>query len=59
MLLEIRHESIYRYSTTANYSIQYARLMPRSDAGQRVLNWRIDAPGCAGARPIATAMWST
>lgn len=45
MLLEIRHESIYRYSTTANYSIQYARLMPRSDAGQRVLTWRIDAPG--------------
>jgi len=45
MLLEIRHETIYRYSSTANYSIQYARLMPRSDAGQRVLSWRVESPG--------------
>lgn len=45
MLLEIRHETNYRYSTTANYSIQYARLMPRSDAGQRILSWRIESPG--------------
>lgn len=45
MLLLIRHETIYRYSTTANYSIQYARLMPRSDAGQRVVSWRIESPG--------------
>ena len=39
---------MYRWpdqAPTANYRIQYARLMPRSDAGQRVLTWRIDAPG--------------
>ena len=45
MLLEIRHETEYRYSTSANYSIQYARLMPRSDAGQRIVAWRIESPG--------------
>ena len=45
MLLEIRHETEYRYSSSANYSIQYARLMPRSDAGQRVVSWRIESPG--------------
>lgn len=45
MLLDIRHETDYRYSTTANYSIQYARLMPRGDAGQRVLSWRVESPG--------------
>ena len=45
MLLAIRHETDYRYSTSANYSIQYARLMPRSDAGQRILAWSVESPG--------------
>ena len=45
MLLDIRHDTTYRYSTTANYSIQYARLTPRTDAGQRILAWRIESPG--------------
>lgn len=45
MLLDIRHETLYRYAVPANYSLQYMRLWPRADGGQRVLNWRIDAPG--------------
>lgn len=45
MLLDIRHETLYRYATPATYSIQYLRLTPRTDGGQRVRHWRIDAPG--------------
>ena len=45
MLLDIRHETLYRYAVPASYSLQYMRLWPRADGGQRVLNWRIDAPG--------------
>ncbi len=45
MLLDIRHETLYRYSTTARYSIQSMRLSPRSDAGQRIRHWKIEAPG--------------
>jgi transglutaminase-like putative cysteine protease len=45
MLLNIRHETAYRYAVPASYSLQYMRLWPRADGGQRVLNWRIDAPG--------------
>jgi transglutaminase-like putative cysteine protease len=45
MRLEIRHETSYRYSTLANYSIEYLRLTPRSEGGQRTFAWSIDAPG--------------
>jgi len=45
MRLEIRHETVYRYSTPANYSIQYVRQTPRSEGGQRILSWTIDTPG--------------
>lgn len=45
MLLDIRHETRYRYAMPASYSLQYMRLWPRADGGQRVLHWRIDAPG--------------
>ncbi|MEK9803826.1 MAG: transglutaminase N-terminal domain-containing protein, partial [Curvibacter sp.] len=45
MLLDIRHETTYRYAVPASYSLQYMRLWPRPDGGQRVLHWRIDAPG--------------
>jgi transglutaminase-like putative cysteine protease len=45
MRLEIRHETFYRYSTLANYSIEYLRLTPRTEGGQRTLSWHIDAPG--------------
>ena len=45
MLLDIRHETRYRYLTPARYSIQMMRLFPRTDGGQRIRDWKIDAPG--------------
>jgi transglutaminase-like putative cysteine protease len=45
MRLDIRHESTYRYTALAHYSIQQLRLTPRAEPRQRVLSWRIDAPG--------------
>jgi transglutaminase-like putative cysteine protease len=45
MRLSIRHETTYRYTTPAHYSIQQLRLTPRAEPHQRVLSWRIDAPG--------------
>jgi transglutaminase-like putative cysteine protease len=45
MRLSIRHETTYRYTTPAHYSIQQLRLTPRVEPHQRVLSWRIDAPG--------------
>lgn len=45
MRLSVRHETTYRYTTPAHYSIQQLRLTPRIEPQQRVLNWRIEAPG--------------
>jgi transglutaminase-like putative cysteine protease len=45
MLLDIRHETLYRYAVPASYSLQCMRLTPRADGGQRVLNWKIEVPG--------------
>ena len=45
MQLKIRHETLYRYDEPVSYSIQALNLTPRTDAGQRVLAWRIHAPG--------------
>ncbi len=45
MLLDIHHQTVYSYDTAANYSLQTMRLWPRSDGGQRVRHWQIDAPG--------------
>jgi transglutaminase-like putative cysteine protease len=45
MRLSIRHETTYRYTAPAHYSIQQLRLTPRPEPLQRVLAWRIDAPG--------------
>jgi transglutaminase-like putative cysteine protease len=45
MRLSIRHETAYRYTAPAHYSIQQLRLTPRAEPHQRVLAWRIDAPG--------------
>jgi transglutaminase-like putative cysteine protease len=45
MRLDIRHETAYRYTAPAHYSIQQLRLTPRAEPRQRVLAWRIDAPG--------------
>jgi transglutaminase-like putative cysteine protease len=45
MRITVRHEVTLRFAASLRYSIQYLRLTPRSDAGQRVIDWRIDAPG--------------
>jgi transglutaminase-like putative cysteine protease len=45
MHLQIRHETHYVYEETVSYSIQSLRLTPRSEAGQRVVSWRISTPG--------------
>ena len=45
MQLQIRHETRYVYEDTVSYSIQSLRLTPRSDAGQRIVSWRIHTPG--------------
>lgn len=45
MLLAIRHETLYRYTEPARYSIQQLRLTPRNEAHQRTLSWHIAAPG--------------
>lgn len=45
MLLDIHHQTVYNYDTPANYSLQTLRLWPRSDGGQRVRHWLIEAPG--------------
>lgn len=45
MLLHIRHETVYRYDRPARHSVQSLRLTPRTQAGQRVLSWDLQAPG--------------
>lgn len=45
MLLHIRHETSYRYDSSVQYSIQALRLTPRLEAGLRLREWRITAPG--------------
>jgi len=45
MMLDIVHETIYRYAVPASYSLQVMRLWPRADPGQHVLRWSLEAPG--------------
>jgi transglutaminase-like putative cysteine protease len=45
MHLHIRHETAYRYDHPLKYSIQSLKLTPRQGPGQRVLQWRLSAPG--------------
>jgi transglutaminase-like putative cysteine protease len=45
MLLDIVHETLYRYAVPASYSVQVLRLWPRADTGQHVLHWTLEAPG--------------
>lgn len=45
MQLHIRHETRYVYESTVSYSIQALKLTPRAEPGQRVLGWRVSAPG--------------
>ena len=45
MLLHIQHETTYRYERLVKQSVQSLRLTPRTEAGQRVLSWALQAPG--------------
>lgn len=45
MVLSIRHETVYRYTAPAVYSIQRLRMTPRPEPLQRTLQWHIEAPG--------------
>ena len=45
MLLNIHHETLYRYSSPVDYTIQHLRLTPRYETQQQAFNWKIDTPG--------------
>jgi YD repeat-containing protein len=45
MQLSVHHRTTYSYNDHVRYSAQYLHLTPLSNPSQRVLRWRIDAPG--------------
>lgn len=47
MLLAIDHRTEHATSAPTSYSVQYVRLTPRDDPGQRIQRWRLDVPGQA------------
>jgi transglutaminase-like putative cysteine protease len=57
MRLSIIHETKYRYTSPANYTIQYLRLSPQSTIQQKVLSWKLDLPG--PARPFLDGFGNT
>lgn len=52
MRISIGHVSRYTYSEPTKYSILALRLTPPSFQGQRVVDWRVIAPGIEAARPF-------
>ena len=52
MRIAIGHVSRYTYSEPTKYSIMALRLTPPTFQGQRVIDWRIFAPGIEAARPF-------
>ncbi|MBD8890209.1 transglutaminase family protein [Roseibium litorale] len=44
MRLTVRHKTRYRYETPLANAMQQLRLTPRDCAGQKVIEWSIDAP---------------
>lgn len=56
MRISIQHRTHYRYSTALVHSAQYLRLTPYTNPSQRVLSWRIDAPG--QIIPWSDAFWN-
>ncbi len=45
MKLMINHQTHYQYTDYAKNSIQYIKMMPQSNAHQKVLSWDISVPG--------------
>ncbi|RUO98681.1 transglutaminase family protein [Hyphomicrobium sp.] len=52
MRISIGHVSRYVYSEPTKYSILSLRLTPPSFQGQRVVEWRVSAPGIEGVKPF-------
>jgi transglutaminase-like putative cysteine protease len=52
MRISIGHVSRYVYSEPTKYSILSLRLTPPSFQGQRVIEWRVSAPGIDAVRPF-------
>lgn len=50
MKLTIDHLTSYTYDTPVRGSVQYLRLTPRTSSRQRVVDWRVEAPG----KPVCT-----
>ena len=44
MRISIDHTTRYVYERPVRYSTQYLRLVPSSDARQRVIEWRLETP---------------
>ena len=49
MQLNIRHNTLYRYSKSVVYTIQQLRLTPTNGPAQRVIDWHIQTGGKADA----------
>lgn len=45
MQIAIEHKTTYRYPGEVLHTAQYLHLTPRNNASQRVIDWRIHAPG--------------
>ncbi len=45
MRIAIEHQTTYRYPGKVLHTAQYLHLTPRNNASQRVIDWRIQAPG--------------
>jgi transglutaminase-like putative cysteine protease len=45
MLIDIHHATTCRYPQAVGYTIQQLRLTPRAEPRQRIVSWRITAPG--------------
>lgn len=45
MLLSIRHETVYHYTTALTYTIQQLRLTPRTESHQRIQSWEVRTAG--------------
>ena len=59
MRISIGHVSRYSYSEPTKYSILALRLTPPSFQGQRVIEWRVSAPGIDAARPFRDGFGNT
>lgn len=49
MRISVRHTTRYRYDGNGSQIVQHLRLTPFSHPGQKILDWKIEAPGIEGA----------